>query len=106
MRRRKPWRNRREGFSPPIPGLRTARPSIGCALPKQPVVNADETGWKVRGSQWYVWIFCNRSVVFCHADRSRYSKVVEDILGKDYAGTAVCDFYAAYNFLLMRQDSD
>ncbi len=63
------------------------------------MVNADETGWKVRGSQWYVWIFCNRSVVFCHADRSRSSKVVEDILGKDYGGTFVCDFYAAYNFL-------
>ena len=73
--------------------------TIGNVLQKQDILNGDETGWKVRGEQWYVWIFCNRSTVFYHAEDSRASKVVREILGEDFEGTLVCDFYAAYNFL-------
>lgn len=73
--------------------------TIGNVLHEQPVLNGDETGWKVRGIQWYVWIFCSRSLVYCHPDERRASKVIESLIGKDYGGTVICDFYAAYNFL-------
>jgi len=73
--------------------------TIGNVLHGQDILHGDETGWKVRGEQWYVWIFCNLSTVFYHAQDSRASKVVREILGEDFGGTLVCDFYAAYNFL-------
>lgn len=73
--------------------------SIGAALPHQMVLYGDETGWKVRGSRWYVWIICNASLAYFHPDKSRASQVPRNLLGGDYAGTVVCDFYGAYNFL-------
>jgi len=73
--------------------------TIGNVMHKQEILHGDETGWKVRGEQWFVWIFCNLSTVFYHAEDSRGSKVVRGILGEDFKGTLVCDFYAAYNFL-------
>ena len=73
--------------------------TIGNVLSKQEVLNGDETGWKVRLEQWYVWIFCNPSLVYLLPDKSRSGKVPERILGKDYRGTVVCDFYGGYNFL-------
>jgi len=54
------------------------------ALPKQPVLNGDETGWKMDGQRWYVWCFCNALLVYFHADSSRGSKVPKSILGEDY----------------------
>ncbi len=73
--------------------------TIGNVMHRQEILHGDETGWKVRGEQWYVWIFCNLSTVFYHAEDSRASKVVREILGEDFEGTLVCDFYGAYNFL-------
>jgi hypothetical protein len=73
--------------------------TIGNALHKQELLHGDETGWKVRKEQWYVWLFCNLLIVFYHAEDSRASKVIRGILGEDFGGTVVCDFYAAYNFL-------
>lgn len=73
--------------------------TIGSVLPKQTVLNGDETGWKVRLERWYVWIMCNRSLVYLLPDRRRSAKVPEKMLGKDFPGTVVCDFYGAYNFL-------
>lgn len=73
--------------------------TIGNVLSGQPVLNGDETGWKVRGEQWYVWILCNPSLVYLLPDKSRSAKVPEKMLGKDFPGTVVCDFHGAYNFL-------
>ena len=45
--------------------------SIAAALPHQMVLYGDETGWKVRGSRWYVWIICNASLAYFHKKRTR-----------------------------------
>jgi hypothetical protein len=55
------------------------------------------------GQRWYVWCFCNATMVYFHADASRGSKVPKAILGEDYSGTVICDFYAAYNFFQSTQ---
>lgn len=73
--------------------------TIGNVLSKQEVLNCDETGWKVRGDQWYVWIFCNPSLVYLLPDKSRSGDLPKQVLGKDYQGTVMCDFYGGYNFL-------
>jgi hypothetical protein len=68
-------------------------------LRRQAVLNGDETGWKVRGVAGYIWCFCNKRLAFFHPDPSRAATVIEKILGPDFAGTVICDFYAAYNCL-------
>jgi len=72
---------------------------IGNHMPKENILHGDETGWKVRGKSGYIWILCNKKAVYFHYDKSRAGYVVEDLLGTDYKGIVVCDFYGGYNVL-------
>jgi len=72
---------------------------IASELPSQPYLHGDETGWKVRGKNWNLWVLCNRDLTYFHSDQSRGSKVPRRLLGADYPGIVICDFYSAYNFL-------
>jgi len=47
-------------------------------LPKEPVINSDETGWKDR----WLWIFVASTFIYFQVAKSRSSKVLEDVLGK------------------------
>lgn len=67
------------------------------ALKKSSYINADETGWKLDGVNHWLWKFANKKVSITHIDRSRGSRVVEDILGKKYDGVLISDFLSAYN---------
>ena len=64
-----------------------------------PCVNADETGWRVSGQNHWLWVFTNKDTAFYQIDKSRGSKVVDNILGKEYHGVLISDFYSAYNKL-------
>jgi len=79
--------------------LRPAYTEIKAVLPREEVLNIDETGWKIHFSPAYIWCLCNSRLAWFHADPSRAGEVVRGILGKDFPGTVVCDFYRAYNFL-------
>lgn len=68
-------------------------------VPKESILHGDESGWKVRGKSGYIWIFCNKNVVYFLHDKSRAGSVPKDVLGEDYKGVFVCDFYGGYNFL-------
>ena len=70
---------------------------IEVSLSAQSVLHADETGWRMDGQRWYMWVFCNRDIVYFHPDQSRASKVPRDIVGEDYNGVMHADFYGAYN---------
>lgn len=76
---------------------------IGLQLRSEKVLNIDETSWKVNGIPWYIWVFCNDRLAYFHAIKSRASKVLEDVLGHDFDGIGICDFYAAYNVLKKTQ---
>ncbi len=67
------------------------------SLPECDWLNGDETGWKVMGRRGYIWCFCNDRIAFFHHDFSRSAEVIEDILGEQFGGIVICDFYAAYN---------
>jgi hypothetical protein len=73
------------------------------AVRQQAVLNGDETGWTVMGVAGYIWCFCNKRIAFFHHDHSRAAAVIEKILGKDFKGIVMCDFYAAYNCLKKTQ---
>ncbi|MCP4264045.1 MAG: IS66 family transposase [Candidatus Brocadiaceae bacterium] len=70
---------------------------IEVSLSAQSVLHGDETGWRMDGQRWYMWVFCNRDIVYFHPDESRASKVPRGIVGEDYNGVMHADFYGAYN---------
>lgn len=70
---------------------------IEISLSAQSVLHGDETGWRMDGQRWYMWVFCNRDIVYFHPDKSRASKVPRDIVGENYQGVMHADFYGAYN---------
>lgn len=67
------------------------------SLKRGSFIHADETGWKVDGKKHWLWKFSNKKVCISHIDKSRGAKVVENILGKEYAGVIISDFLSAYN---------
>ena len=61
-----------------------------------PVVHADETGWREDGHNGYVWTFSTSDQRY-FLRRGRGKAVVDEVLGKEFAGVLVSDFYAAYH---------
>ena len=59
----------------------------------------DETSFRVLGRNWWVWAFRSDTDLLLVIRNSRGSNVLEEILGKDYAGIVVCDCWRAYDFL-------
>lgn len=77
--------------------LTPAYHAIESALPKQAVLHADETGWRMDGERWYLWNFCNRRLIYFHADATRSGKVPKSVLGESFSGLLHSDFYAVYD---------
>ncbi len=59
----------------------------------------DETSFRVLGRNWWVWAFRSDTDLLLVIRNSRGNNVLEEILGKDYTGTVVCDCWRAYDFL-------
>lgn len=59
----------------------------------------DETSFSVMGKNWWVWVFRSDTDLLLVIRSSRGNNVLEEILGKDYAGIVVCDCWRAYDFL-------
>jgi transposase len=66
------------------------------ALPKQPVLNVDETGWKTCGKTRWIWVFTTPVLAFFHIAASRGSKVLKEVLGEVFNGSLGSDMYSAY----------
>jgi len=67
---------------------------------KSAIVHGDETGWREGGQNGYIWLFCTPDGErYYEYDHSRAGAVVKRILGTQFKGTLVTDFYAAYNNL-------
>jgi len=62
------------------------------ALPEEPVINADETGWRDR----WLWIFVGSTFIYFQVAKSRSSKVLVDVFGKLYKGILCVDRWGAY----------
>ena len=57
---------------------------------------ADETGWRVKGVLWWLWIFANEKSAFYWPDRRRGSPVVEKVMGNIFGGILISDAWHAY----------
>ena len=63
-----------------------------------PMVHADETSWREDGKGGFVWSFSTPDTRFYQREPSRGSDVVKQVLGEEFKGVLVTDFYAAYSF--------
>ena len=62
-------------------------------------VNADETGSRVNGENWWLWVFVTKAAALYKIEHSRGRKVVEETLGKNFKGVLSSDSYNAYESL-------
>ena len=65
-----------------------------------PILHADETGWREAGQSGQVWAFSTPgedAVRYYEYDASRGGAVAKRILGTEFHGHLVSDFYGGYN---------
>ena len=62
------------------------------------IVGADETGEHLNGYKGWGWTFRTENATFYVITNGRSSKVPNAILGKDFKGILVSDFWGAYNW--------
>lgn len=63
------------------------------------VVHSDETGWREDGQNRYVWLIATPTARYFEIGR-RTNEQIDNILGPDFSGVLVSDFYAAYDHFL------
>jgi hypothetical protein len=61
-----------------------------------PSVHMDETSWRVDGQNHWLWTMLSDKATVYHVDKSRGQKVTEKLLGEQFSGTLVSDFYSGY----------
>jgi len=69
------------------------------AIRASPSLHMDETGWKIKGQNHWLWAAVNAKLAYYEIAKSRSAKIPKKLLPKDYQGILVTDFYAAYNRL-------
>ncbi len=63
------------------------------------VVHADETSWRLRGAQQWLWVAASALAACYRIDPSRSQRAAKELLGEDFGGFLVSDRYAGYHFL-------
>jgi hypothetical protein len=75
---------------------------LKAAVQRSTETHGDETSWRENGQNGYAWAFVTAgpaAVRYFEYDRSRSHLVAQRILGADWRGWLVTDFYAAYNLI-------
>ncbi len=72
---------------------------IGCTL------YADETGWRIKGINWWLWVFGTEESAYFLIDESRGGDVVRRVLGEVFLGVLVVDGWSAYMSIICEQQS-
>jgi len=69
------------------------------AIRKAEVVHADETTWRLRGAQQWLWVAASALVACFRIDPARSQAAAKELLGEEFGGFVVSDRYAGYHFL-------
>jgi len=72
-------------------------------LRKSEFVHADETGARVNGKNFWLWVLTSPLYTLFHLDKSRGGKVPRALLGEEFEGYLISDFFSAYNKLPYRK---
>ena len=65
-------------------------------LPLSSTVNVDETGHKENGDRFWTWVFKTDLFTLFKINKSRGSKVLLEVLGKNFNGILGSDYFSAY----------
>jgi len=76
--------------------LQPAYEQLAERLPYESQVGVDETGHHDEGKLHWTWCFGTSDYSLFRIDASRGSKVLEKMLGKDFAGIVCADYWGAY----------
>ena len=60
-------------------------------------VYIDETGIKVQGQKFWIWVFTTLTTTFFVIRKSRHCNVVKEVLGENFNGVINCDGWETYN---------
>jgi len=66
-------------------------------LRREGSVHGDETGWRIKGRNHWLWAFIGKWSVIYEVARSRGKSVPRSVLGRDYPGTVISDSFSAWN---------
>src|SRR6266487_2387653 len=64
---------------------------------RQAAIHIDETSWRIEGVPHWLWVFVNDVVALYVVSRSRGSKVPQALLGPDFDGVVISDFFSVYS---------
>ena len=76
--------------------LKPSYEQLAETLPNESQVNVDETGHHDDGVLHWTWCFDTSDYSLFKIDKSRGCKVLEETLGKDFAGIIGADYWGAY----------
>jgi transposase len=82
--------------------LQAQADQLKAAVQTSTVTHGDETSWRENGQNGYVWAFVTAgpaAVRYFEFAHSRSHLIAQRILGADWRGWLVTDFYAAYNLI-------
>ena len=71
--------------------------SMKKSLRRSKSVNIDETGFRVGGLNFHLWVFTTKKVTLYVIRKSRGKSVIEEVLGKNYKGVIGSDGWASYH---------
>jgi len=74
-------------------------------LRESAIIHADETGWRVNGKRWWLWVVGNKDYAYYTVDKSRGKDVVRRILGEIFMGVLVVDGWRAYLSLVCEKQT-
>jgi len=61
-----------------------------------PVVYVDETGVRVDGRRYWIWVFTTEADTLIVIRKSRGKRVLKEVLGKGFESVIVCDGWSSY----------
>jgi transposase len=68
---------------------------------KEEIRHADESTWRIKGKNGYVWFFGTEKIAIFRIRRTRSSSVVKEVLGDEMLiGVLIVDRYAGYNQII------
>lgn len=72
---------------------------IARALPQQPIVHMDETGWFEQSKRAWLWIAVTAQTALFAIRSTRGAKVAKELLGKAFSGILISDRWSAYEWV-------